>query len=99
MTNPTIAATMCSLADCTAALSPPDVNHLNPPQTKYKRATIMAIIKIVVIRGPTTLLKPSLQIPAKSPTGQAETDAANAGKARDKYAAAVEVRASNFFMY
>lgn len=105
MTNPTRAATIVFLAPSTPVLSPPDVIHFMPPKIKKPRAIKAAIIKAIVIRAPTS---PPLKLSPQralncEPAGHGLTlfgigSAASAGKAKDKYVAAVTERAVNFFI-
>lgn len=106
ITRPTRAATIIFLADSTPALSPPDVIHLIPPNTKKARAISEAAIKAVSITAENiSPVGESLHRSAKLfdalsfGQGSIISDAAEAFPAKVKYVVAVTIRADSFFMY
>ncbi len=106
ITSPTNAATIVFLAFSTPVLSPPDVIHLIPPQIRNAKAMIAAITKAAVIILPTSppprfnlqrMSKPTPPPCASSGHGSTFVSA-KAGRARERYVAAENPMADNFFI-
>ena len=100
-TKPTMPPIIVLLADSTFALSPPDMIHFMPPQTRKRTAMITAITTRTVITLLTTLPKSPeliLQILLVNPDGQGLTLVANAGSANVSEAISPVVVVISFFI-
>lgn len=100
ITSPTNAATIMFLADSTPDLSPPEVIHLIPPNTRKAKAIREAPIKAKVITVEKTLPKFSAQRLAQlAVSGHVSIEsAAKADLAKKRKLNAGRVRADTFFI-